>query len=128
MTVPNVRQPADPNVPYSREQVETAIAEYVGLCRSVEVRGPLSVIEVGQGTLVDILCGIATSHDMRSIPRVPFGYINEAWERFKSEIRPGDLIYYFISDEESWEALCGTEGYALIRDAEVVGMIVIALS
>ncbi len=121
-------QPADPNVPYSDEQVEAIIGKYIGFGWSFEVRGPLSVIEVEQEALLDILCGIATYHDMKSIPRLPFGYINRAWEGFKSEVRAGDLIYYFISDEQSWQALCGTEGYALIRNAEVVAMIVTKLS
>jgi hypothetical protein len=40
----------------------------------------------------------------------------------------GDLIYHFTSDEESWAALYGIEGYALIRDGEVLTIIVTAVS
>jgi hypothetical protein len=126
--LPKPSQPAEPNVPYSKEEAVVIIDEFIGLGRSAEIRGPLSVAEVEQEALVDILCGIAEYHDMRSIPRLPFGYINGAWEEFKSEVRAGDCIYFFTSDKQSWQALYGIEGYALIRDGEVVAMIVTAMS
>jgi hypothetical protein len=126
--LPKPSQPAEPNVPYSEAEVEAIIGEFIGLGRSAEIRGPLSVAEVEQEALVDILCGIAEYHDMRSIPRLPFGYINGAWEELRSEVRAGDFIYSFTSDQESWQGLYGIEGYALIRDGEVVGVIVTAMS
>jgi hypothetical protein len=126
--LPKPSQPAEPNVPYSEEEVTSIIEEFIGLGRSVEVRGPLSMAEVEREALVDILCGIAEYHDMRSIPRLPFGYINGAWEELKGEVGPGDFIYFFTSDQESWQALYGIEGYALIRDGEVIGVIVTAMS
>jgi hypothetical protein len=126
--LPKASQPAEPNVPYSKEEMEAIIGKFIGLGCCGEVRGPLSVAEVEQEALIDTLCEIAEYHDMRSIPRLPFAYINDAWEELKSEVRAGDLIYFFTSDEESWWALCGREGYALIRDGKVVAMIVTAMS
>jgi hypothetical protein len=122
--LPKPSQPAEPNVPYSEEQVKAII----GLGGGGQIRGPLSVAEVEQEALVDILCGIAERHDMRSIPRLPFGYINGAWEDLKSQVRAGDCIYFFRSSEEGWQARAGWEGYVLIRDGKLVATMVTAMS
>jgi hypothetical protein len=34
---------------------------------------------------------------------------------FKKEIQDGDEIWYFETDKESWQKLCGRMGYALVR-------------
>jgi hypothetical protein len=122
--LPKPSQPAEPNVPYTEEQVKAII----GLGGGGQIRGPLSVAEVEQEALVDVLCEIAKYHDMRSVPRLPFGYINGAWESLKSQVRAGDCIYFFRTSEEGWQARAGWEGYVLIRDGKLVGTIVTAMS
>jgi hypothetical protein len=52
------------------------------------------------------------------------------WLRFKSQMREGDEIWYYITARETWTALphCGREGYALIRDDKVVDEILLSIS
>jgi hypothetical protein len=121
-------QPLDANVPYTADEVQAMIGKSFGTNQSFEVRGPLSVAEVEQEMLMEVLCAIADYNDMRSIPRLPSSWMGEAWHDFKAEIRAGDLIYFFTSDKASWRALIGREGYALIRDGKVVDMLITAMS
>ena len=58
----------------------------------------------------------------------PFGYANESWEALKADMRPGDEVWSFSSDQYSWSMLCGRTGYSLVRDGEVVGSIVTMMS
>ena len=45
---------------------------------------------------------------------------NDFWAEFKSFYRAGDRIKLYDSPIEDWDALCGREGVALIRDDRVV--------
>ena len=54
----------------------------------------------------------------------PFGFKNSEWEALKSEMKPGDEIWTFSSPPETWEALMGRSGIALVRDGEIVQHIV----
>ncbi|MCO4321238.1 hypothetical protein [Aliidiomarina quisquiliarum] len=58
------------------------------------------------------------------VQRLPFGRINAEWEKFKSRVVSGDCIFFFTTDETTWEALHGREGYLLVRDGEPVDAIV----
>ena len=58
----------------------------------------------------------------------PFGYINVKWEALKAEMHPGDELYAFRSPPESWQALAGRMGYALVRDGRVVREVVTLLN
>lgn len=42
--------------------------------------------------------------------------------------KPGDVMYSFISDEESWQEGCGSEGYCLVREDLVVDSIIFTVS
>lgn len=42
------------------------------------------------------------------------------WKVFKSLYREGDMVCAFDSPDEYWESLCGMDGYALIRDGDIV--------
>jgi hypothetical protein len=120
--------PVDANAPYTAEDVQTMIGKFLGMGLSFEVRGPLSVAEVEQEQVIDVLCEIAQYNDMRSIPRLPFAYGNEAWQDFKAQVQENDLIYFFTSDKASWRALIGREGYALIRGRRVIHVFITAMS
>jgi hypothetical protein len=54
------------------------------------------------------------------VPHVPFGFMNSNWLAFKGKMRPGDKIFDFDSNEESWANLAGRSGYVLVRDGEIV--------
>jgi hypothetical protein len=54
------------------------------------------------------------------VPHVPFGFQNQKWLEFKSQIQPGDKIHDFSSSEESWENLAGRAGYILVREGRVI--------
>jgi hypothetical protein len=58
----------------------------------------------------------------------PFGFINHQWEELKAKIKEGDKLYYFRSGKNSWNNLCGREGYALYRDDEEIDSIVIKMN
>ena len=50
----------------------------------------------------------------------PLDLVPTEWERLKAKMLPGDEIWYFSSDPESWRALAGREGYALVRAGKVI--------
>ncbi len=50
--------------------------------------------------------------------------LREAWQKLKSEMRPGDRILRFESSAASWEDLAGRAGIALVRDGEAIDAIV----
>jgi hypothetical protein len=54
----------------------------------------------------------------------PFGYNASAWARLKNRMRPGDEIWNFVSPAESWRALAGRMGVALVRKGVVIDHIV----
>jgi hypothetical protein len=56
--------------------------------------------------------------------RRPMGFSNEAWERLKAEMRPGDELWEFCSARSSWDQLTGMAGYELIRDGTVVAALI----
>ena len=43
-------------------------------------------------------------------------------------MQPGDEIFAFHSSPESWRALCGRGGFALVRTGKVVREVVIILN
>lgn len=119
---------SDPNLPYTGTQIATIVtASFVYLQRPVKVRGPLTVADIEQRELQFTLDLIAEL----SIPdwtRVPFRGLEEDWLGFKKQMRAGDLIYYFTTDDVDWRLLAGAEGYVLIREGKVVDMIVTGIS
>jgi hypothetical protein len=46
----------------------------------------------------------------------PFGFENARWEALKAAMREGDDLYAFCTSPESWRALAGAAGIALVRD------------
>jgi hypothetical protein len=62
------------------------------------------------------------------IEGVPFGYCNREWEALKSKMEPGDEIWFWSSDEESWKQMMGWEGMALVRRSEIIDFFLTALN
>jgi hypothetical protein len=69
-----------------------------------------------------------TGADDGRVPNVPFGFQNAAWEELKGEMRPGDELWLFSSDNESWQRLAGRAGVCAVRDGDVVGSLVTRIS
>lgn len=55
-----------------------------------------------------------------SIPDLPFGYQNYAWNLFKVRIKPKDKVVFFESSAHSWKNSAGESGYALFRSGCVI--------
>lgn len=58
----------------------------------------------------------------------PFGRQNAEWEDLKQNIRPGDCLFHYRSDEESWNNLSGREGYILIRSGKPIAGVLVRMS
>jgi hypothetical protein len=64
-----------------------------------------------------------TNHRLGPEP-VPFGFDNAAWKNVIAQIQPGDELWQFASDAQSWRDLAGRAGISLVRNGEVVTSIV----
>jgi len=83
-------------VPSEKEvRIGKLISEYYKIRFSVEVRGPTTVEEVEKEELDYILKSIR-----KDVPKVPFGFWNDRWNKFKSKYQDGDEIYYFMSEKK----------------------------
>ena len=56
---------------------------------------------------------------------VPFGHINHEWENLKRQYEKGDCIYHYRTD---CGPLCGSEGYLLIRNGNVIDWVLTLIS
>jgi hypothetical protein len=54
----------------------------------------------------------------------PFGHANGQWVDLKAAMRPGDELWTFASSLESWQALAGCAGIALVRDGKIVATMI----
>lgn len=70
----------------------------------------------------------AVQHEHLGPDPVPFGFQNEAWERMKADLRPGDELWEFCSPPDSWKNLCGRKGIAIVRDGTTVAHLTTVLS
>lgn len=85
------------------------------------VEGPKTVPEIERESLTRVA---KCTH----CPQKPFGYQYTEWEQFKRLVRPRDCVVFFRSNPASWEALYGTEGYALVRNGRILRSILTSLS
>jgi hypothetical protein len=74
---------------------------------------PMTVLEVEADEMKNLEEVLRIVPDL---PRVPFGYGNQEWEKFKAQLQEGDTIVHFRSDRRSWSNLAGEEGYAIMRE------------
>ena len=44
----------------------------------------------------------------------------EKWDAFIKKIQPADTLHFFVTDRKSWGMLLGYEGYAIVRNGEIV--------
>ena len=50
------------------------------------------------------------------------------WRSFISQMRTGDQLRYFYSPSQTWLALAGRAGYAIVRQGKVVDSFITILS
>jgi hypothetical protein len=108
---------------YTQEEVGKIIGKYLRQTFQMEVKGPLSIERIEEESLRSVLVSFS-ENVRRDIPQIPFGFNNGAWLRFKMRLCGTDKIYYFMSEKASWAVLCGRAGYALIREGQVVDVII----
>jgi hypothetical protein len=87
--------------------------------------GPLGVLMHWQKTTV---AEAESEHPGNPKMEKPFGFLNAQWEALKSAMQPDDELYAFHSSPESWQALAGRRGYALVRDGKVIREVVTMLN
>jgi len=102
------------------EEIEKTMAGYLQYASSAEVRGPLSIEQVEEEMLLSAMESYVVEGIRQDIPTDQFGLMDSGWQRFKSQLIGIDKIYYFMSDKESWSVLCGSAGYAIVREGKVV--------
>ena len=108
---------------YTKQEVGRIIGKYLRQNFRIDVRGPLSIEQIEEESLrsgLELFC----ENVREDIPKVPFGFSNDTWLKFKMRLCGTDKIYYFISEKDSWAVLCGCAGYALIREGQVVDVII----
>jgi hypothetical protein len=50
----------------------------------------------------------------------PFGFQHRKWERLKTTMAAGDELWEFCSPPASWAHLMGRQGYAVVRNGEII--------
>lgn len=58
----------------------------------------------------------------------PFGFNNAKWEAFKAEMQPGDELWTYSSPAESWQALAGRAGIALVRNGTPIATLITVMN
>lgn len=59
---------------------------------------------------------------------LPFGYINEEWQKIISKLLVSDELWTFRNSDAEWRALCGRAGIAVVRDGDVVDLLLTEMS
>jgi hypothetical protein len=49
---------------------------------------------------------------------IPFGFLNKSWNELKNCMKEGDELWFFSSEDYTWETLRGREGYTVLRNGE----------
>ena len=59
---------------------------------------------------------------------IPFGFQNAQWKALLAQMMEGDELWEFSTSPESWRALAGSAGIALVRDGQVIVSILTKMS
>jgi hypothetical protein len=59
---------------------------------------------------------------------VESGWLSYFNEHIKSQMLPGDELWLYDSGDESWENLSGEDGLALVRNGQVVALLMFSMS
>ena len=58
----------------------------------------------------------------------PFGFRHAEWEALKAHMQPGDELWTFMSPPQSWQALAGRAGIALVRNGAPIEVMIGAMN
>jgi hypothetical protein len=84
------------------------------------VSPPLSVEEIEQEAMKELVRYQQSPNARKDVPMVPFGFANDEWNVFKSKVEPGDEIRKITAPSEYWQRLAGWEGYVLVREGLII--------
>jgi uncharacterized protein (TIGR02996 family) len=66
------------------------------------------------------LSGLFTRRPMKTAAREEGPHVKAVREWFEANLQPGDELWEYDTEGESWADLCGEMGYAILRDGKVV--------
>ncbi|WP_430816576.1 hypothetical protein [Carboxylicivirga sp. RSCT41] len=55
-------------------------------------------------------------------------WINQRWEKFKVHVEESDKVYYYSTPQNYWDALAGQDGFVILRECTILGVIVLTQS
>jgi hypothetical protein len=58
----------------------------------------------------------------------PFGFQHLKWEKLKAKMVPGDELWEFHSPPSTWVHLMGREGYAVVRQGQIIESLITSAS
>jgi hypothetical protein len=47
---------------------------------------------------------------------------------FRGRLLPGDELYHYASESDEWDRGMGSEGYAILRDGELLDTLVVGMN
>jgi len=71
---------------------------------------------------------IADIENANSSSGRPFNYLNKEWNAMKAAMKPVDEVWSFSSSPASWSMRGGRAGVAVVREGEVVAVLVTRLN
>jgi len=99
------------------EDANSALVETLELSdRETLTSRPMSIAEIEKSEMLDI-------SKCKNCPQMPFGVDNRDWLELKDEYTDGDVILYFYTNNNISKNAYRREGYALIRDNEVIDIL-----
>jgi hypothetical protein len=84
---------------------------------------------VGEGDVIpeqwlDHIISIEQAEAQNMVDGIPFGASSDSWKRLKDSLQSGDSLWAYCSPFESFKALAGRCGIAVVRDGRVVMQLV----
>jgi hypothetical protein len=84
---------------------------------------------VGEGDAIpkqwlDHTISVDQAEAQNMVDGVPFGASSDSWKRLKGSLQNGDSLWTYCSPFESFKALAGRCGIAVVRDGRVVMQLV----
>jgi hypothetical protein len=83
----------------------------------------------GEGDVIpkqwlDHTISVEQAEAQNMVDGIPFGASSDSWKRLKDQLQSGDSLWTYCSPFESFKALAGRCGIAIVRDGRVVMQLV----
>lgn len=84
---------------------------------------------VGEGNVIpkqwlDHTISVEQAEAQNMVDGIPFEASSESWKRLKDSLQSGGILWTYCSPSESFKALAGRCGIAVVRDGRVVMQLV----